>query len=187
MMGGFGSDTYFVDNLLDVVIEEGDDIYDAWDEIFVEFTYSLVGLDKVERLNLSHAGTANIDATGNDLNNALYGSDGNNVLDGRGGADFMLGGEGNDTIYGGAGDDLLDGGAGSDVLVGGDGADALSGGDSADYLLIDGADTAIDGGAGFDSAFVQTATPVTLDMGASSIEWVQGNAGNDVFDAASQS
>ena len=233
MMGGLGSDTYFVDNLLDVVIEEGDDIYDAWDEIFVEFTYSLIGLDKVERLNLSHAGTANIDATGNDLNNALYGSDGNNVLDGRGGADFMLGGGGNDTYIvddvddyvsedadggtdtvrssattytlhddvenliltgsasiSGFGNDLanvIEGNAGSNVLVGGLGADALSGGDDADYLLIDGSDTVIDGGAGFDSAFVQTAAAVTLDMGASSIEWVQGNAGNDVFNAASQS
>ncbi|TBR28113.1 MAG: hypothetical protein EPO10_14685, partial [Reyranella sp.] len=90
----------------------------------------------------------------------------------------------------GFGNDLanvIEGNSGSNVLLGGDGADALSGGDSADYLLIDGADAAIDGGAGFDSAFVQTATPVTLDMGASSIEWVQGNAGNDVFDAASQS
>ena len=89
----------------------------------------------------------------------------------------------------GVGNDLanvIEGNSGSNVLLGGGGADALSGGEDADYLLIDGADTAMDGGAGFDSAFVQTAAPVTLDMGASSIEWVLGNAGNDTFDAASQ-
>jgi Ca2+-binding RTX toxin-like protein len=97
MMGGLGGDTYYVDNPLDVVIEEDDDLSEGWDEIFVEFTYSLVGLGRVEYLNLSRAGRANIDATGNDLKNALYGSDGNNVLDGRAGADFMMGLKGNDT------------------------------------------------------------------------------------------
>jgi Ca2+-binding RTX toxin-like protein len=105
---------------------------------------------------------------------------------GNGSANRLLGNDGDDSLYGDAGDDLLEGGAGSDVLAGGLGADALSAGGDADYLLIDGADTAIDGGAGFDSVFVQTAAPVTLDMGAASIEWVQGSAGNDTFDAASQ-
>ena len=109
--------------------------------------------------------------------------------------DFFLGANVENLILTGSasisgyGNDLanvIEGNAGSNVLVGGLGSDALSGGGDADYLLVDGADTAIDGGAGFDSAFVQTAAPVTLDMGASSIEWVQGNAGNDVFNAASQ-
>ncbi|MEK7688078.1 MAG: M10 family metallopeptidase C-terminal domain-containing protein, partial [Pseudomonadota bacterium] len=89
----------------------------------------------------------------------------------------------------GFGNDLanvLDGNSGSNVLFGGDGADSLSGGDSADYLLIDAADTGIAGGAGFDSAFVQTGAAVTLDMGTASIEWVQGNAGGDTFNASSQ-
>ncbi len=110
--------------------------------------------------------------------------------------DFFLGANVENLILTGSasisgfGNDLanvIEGNTGSNVLVGGLGADALSGGDDADYLLIDGSDTVIDGGAGFDSAFVQTAAAVTLDMGASSIEWVQGNAGNDVFNAASQS
>jgi Ca2+-binding RTX toxin-like protein len=90
----------------------------------------------------------------------------------------------------GFGNDLanvLEGNSGGNVLFGGDGADELYGGDGADYLLIDAADMGVSGDAGFDSAFVQTAAPVTLDMGASSIEWVQGHAGNDIFDAASQS
>ena len=109
--------------------------------------------------NLILTGSASINGFGNDLANVIEGNSGSNVLLGGGGAD---------------------------TLSGGGGADTLSGGGGADYLLIDGADTGVSGGAGFDSAFVQTAAPVTLDMGASSIEWVQGNAGNDVFDAASQ-
>jgi Ca2+-binding RTX toxin-like protein len=109
--------------------------------------------------------------------------------------DFFLGANFENLILTGSasingfGNDLanvIEGNTGSNVLLGGDGADTLSGGGNADYLLIDGSDTAIDGGAGFDSVFVQTAAPVTLDMGASSVEWVLGNAGNDTFNAASQ-
>ena len=46
--------------------------------------------------NLTLAGAANIDATGNDLNNTILGGAGDNRLDGQGGADAMHGGLGND-------------------------------------------------------------------------------------------
>jgi serralysin len=171
-MAGFGGDdTYYVDDLDDEVVEQAGE---GTDTVHTSVDYTLTA--NVENLIL--VGVDAIKGTGNGLDNVLTG----NEL-----ANELLGLAGNDTISGSGGDDLLDGGAGSDVLVGGLGADMLSGGGDADYLLIDGADTAIDGGAGFDSAFVQTAAPVTLDMGASSIEWVQGNAGNDVFAAAGQS
>ena len=42
-------------------------------------------------------GSANINATGNALNNALYGNTGMNVLNGAAGADTMRGRGGNDT------------------------------------------------------------------------------------------
>jgi len=170
MAGLGGDDTYYVDNMDDQVVEQAGE---GTDTVHTSVDYTLTA--NVENLIL--VGVDAIKGTGNGLDNVLIG----NEL-----ANELLGLAGNDTISGGASDDLLDGGAGSDVLVGGLGADALSGGGDADYLLIDGADTVIDGGAGFDSAFVQTAAPVTLDMGASSIEWVQGHAGNDVFDAAGQ-
>ena len=112
---------------------------------------------------------------------------GGNVLTGGSGNDFLGAGNGGDTLNGGGGIDNLTGGAGSDVLIGGLGADSLSGGGNADYLLIDAADTSINGGAGFDSAFVQTSTAVTLNMGTASIEWAQGNDGGDTFNAATQS
>ena len=120
-------------------------------------------------------------------NDSVTGTDLANLILTNGGDDSISAAGGNDTLDGGAGVDVLAGGAGSDVLIGGLGADSLSGGDDADYLLIDATDTAIDGGAGFDSVFVQTAAAVTLNMGTASIEWVQGNAGADTFNAASQS
>ena len=81
------------------------------------------------------------------------------------------------TITGNAGDNTLDGGAGADSLAGGSGDDTL---------LIDSLDVGIDGGAGFDSVFVQTSASATLNMGMASVEWAQGNAGADIFNAASQ-
>ena len=93
---------------------------------------------------------------------------------------------GGNVLTGGSGNDFLGAGNGGDMLIGGLGADSLSGGASADYLLIDAADTSIHGGGGFDSAFVQTSAAVTMNMGTASIEWVQGNAGNDIFNAATQ-
>ncbi|MDO8414883.1 MAG: calcium-binding protein [Agitococcus sp.] len=58
--------------------------------------------------NLTLAGTANINGTGNSLANTLKGNSGNNTL---------TGDEGNDTIQGGAGNDTLMGGKGNDTYL----------------------------------------------------------------------
>ncbi|GAB6139999.1 hypothetical protein JCM14076_07280 [Methylosoma difficile] len=89
LVGGKGDDTYVVDNISDTVTEltaEGTDSVSS----SVSFTLS----DNVENLTLT--GSADINATGNSLNNALVGNDGSNVLDGGLGADSMAGGLGND-------------------------------------------------------------------------------------------
>ncbi|WP_459992381.1 calcium-binding protein, partial [Methylosoma difficile] len=92
MAGGLGNDSYVVDDLGDTVTEtstlatEIDSVSSA-----VSFTLD----DNVENLTLT--GTANINATGNSLNNTLVGNDGNNILDGGAGADNMAGGLGNDS------------------------------------------------------------------------------------------
>ncbi len=90
MAGGLGNDTYSVDTVGDVVIDAdnaGTDTVRSW------ISYTLGS--NLENLTL--VGSANINATGNALNNALTGNGGNNVLNGGAGADTMAGGLGNDT------------------------------------------------------------------------------------------
>lgn len=91
LRGGAGDDIYIVDHTADVVTEtsaaDGNDL--------VLSTVSFTTSAYVERLTL--LGTANLNATGNTLDNTLVGNDGANALDGRQGADTMVGGLGNDT------------------------------------------------------------------------------------------
>ncbi|WP_339495738.1 calcium-binding protein, partial [Pseudomonas sp. RA_105y_Pfl2_P56] len=59
--------------------------------------------------NVLLTGTANLNGTGNELNNRMTGNDGNNTLDGGLGADTMIGGLGNDTyIVDNAGDTVIE-------------------------------------------------------------------------------
>jgi Ca2+-binding RTX toxin-like protein len=90
MAGGLGNDTYIVDNIGDVVVEAANA---GIDSVNSSVTYGLSS--NVENLTLT--GTADSNATGNELNNTLTGNSGNNVLDGGVGADSMAGGLGNDT------------------------------------------------------------------------------------------
>ena len=90
MAGLGGNDTYFVDDILDLVFENTNG---GTDTVQVGFSYTL-GVN-VEKLLLT--GAANIDGTGNTLANTLTGNSGDNTLDGGSGADKMYGGLGNDT------------------------------------------------------------------------------------------
>ncbi|MBV5310594.1 MAG: hypothetical protein JZU59_14545, partial [Chromatium okenii] len=90
MIGGAGADTYIVDDSGDQTSENDDGLGDS---VEASVTYKLDA--NVENLKLT--GTANINGTGNTLDNELVGNSGNNLLDG---------GEGVDTMSGGAGDDI---------------------------------------------------------------------------------
>lgn len=59
---------------------------------------------------------ANVNVTGNALDNVIIGNSGNNTLSGGVGADILIGGAGNDILVGGAGADTLIGGAGKDTF-----------------------------------------------------------------------
>ncbi|ENW06593.1 beta strand repeat-containing protein [Acinetobacter beijerinckii] len=101
MIGGLGDDTYIIDHIGDVVIEQ---LNEGTDRVFSSVNHVLGS--NFENLILS--GTADINGTGNDVANSLLGNVGANVLDG---------GLGNDSLDGGAGADTLIGGLGNDTYL----------------------------------------------------------------------
>jgi hypothetical protein len=92
MAGGLGNDVYFVDNLGDVISESVDE---GTDTVQSNVNWTLGANFE----NLLLTGSANLNGTGNELDNSLTGNDGNNILNGGMGADVMTGGAGNDTYY----------------------------------------------------------------------------------------
>ena len=101
MSGGFGNDTYIIDNIADVIEEvEGQ----GTDTVKSSINYVLGST--LEHLTLT--GTDEISGTGNSKNNRLIGNTANNIL---------LAGDGNDTLDGGGGIDTLVGGNGDDVYL----------------------------------------------------------------------
>lgn len=118
MRGGLGNDTYIVDNVSDVVIEEST-LASEIDTVRASVSYTLSA--NVENLVLT--GNANLNGVGNELDNVITGNAGSNTLVGGAGNDSLYGGAGNDRLEGGEGNDLLDGGAGIDTLIGGQGDD----------------------------------------------------------------
>jgi pimeloyl-ACP methyl ester carboxylesterase len=88
-IGGAGNDSYTVNSAGDIVIEStGEGV----DTVLTSISYSLSA--NVE--NLTFIGTANINGTGNALNNTILGNVGNNILDGGAGSDRLEGFAGND-------------------------------------------------------------------------------------------
>jgi Ca2+-binding RTX toxin-like protein len=103
LSGGPGNDSYVFDNPGDVAIENPWEGVDA----ITSSSVSIILSANVENLTLT--GSASIDGTGNDVDNALIGNAGNNTL---------LGGAGNDTLSGGGGGvDSLVGGLGNDTYT----------------------------------------------------------------------
>jgi trimeric autotransporter adhesin len=106
LTGGAGNDTYVVDSLGDRIVETGLTSATGQDAVLASLTYSLATLGSIEDLILT--GSANINATGNGLNNRLTGNSGDNVLNGGAGDDILDGGEGNDTYVIDAGDTIFE-------------------------------------------------------------------------------
>lgn len=102
LYGGKGNDKYIIDNV-NAVVEELED--EGNDTVIASIDYTLT--DNVE--NLEMAGTANLKAKGNDLNNIIKGNTGDNTFEG---------GKGNDTIYGNIGNDTY-------IFNRGDGVDTI--------------------------------------------------------------
>ncbi|MGL4635684.1 MAG: calcium-binding protein [Beijerinckiaceae bacterium] len=145
-------------------------------------------------------------------NNTLAGGAGDDTFTVLAATDFPyeLLGEGNDTVqtaltfyeltanienliftgvggFNGRGNEInnvITSGSGADILTGGAGNDTLNAGGGNDYLFIDSKDTGINGGTGFDAAFVQDNVGANLNLGTAGIEWAMGWIGNDTLDAS---
>jgi serralysin len=117
MLGGFGNDTYVVDNQGDRVQESagaGTDLVQS------SVGYRLAA--NVENLTLVGTGWV---GTGNGVANVLLGNAAGNALNGGLGADQLLGGGGPDQLIGGFGNDRLTGRLGADRIAGGPGGDVF--------------------------------------------------------------
>jgi VCBS repeat-containing protein len=113
MNGGAGNDTYIVNAAADVVNEVGGE---GTDLVLASASYTLSSISEIENLTLT--GTANINATGNQLANVLTGNSGNNALNGGLGADTMIGGLGDDTyVVDNLGDKVIEAAAEGNDLI----------------------------------------------------------------------
>lgn len=134
MQGGAGNDTYYIDNVMDKVVEAV--AGGTADGVYSSVSYAL----GVQVENLTLTGVSGIGAAGNDLANILTGNAGNNRLVGYLGADTLIGGAGKDTLIGGAGNDIFKFNAVADSAVGINHdtiTDFLRGADKIDLSAID--------------------------------------------------
>jgi Ca2+-binding RTX toxin-like protein len=164
MVGGIGSDLYYIDNVGDLIVENS---YEGKEQVNSSIGYSLGnGLE-----NLTLQGTANLNGTGNSLNNKIIGNSGINALCGKVGNDTLIGADGNDVYIIDADVDL-----GLDIIT--EAAVTTGGIDTIDLRT-----SAIAIKLDLTALITQTiATGVQLAaIGAQGIEYVYGGSGNDTI------
>lgn len=206
LIGGAGNDTYVL-NRTDIVREQ---LNGGIDTISSSISYSLVDTDGGGKLggnveNLTLTGIANLNGTGNALNNVIKGNAGNNVMNGGAGIDTVsyaaatkavtvslaltsaqsTGGAGSDKITnfenltGSAFADILSGNTGNNRIDGGLGNDRLTGGLGKDTLIgSDGSDRIV-GGLGNDRLTGGLGKDTLI--GSEGKDRLTGGGGTDVF------
>jgi Ca2+-binding RTX toxin-like protein len=186
-MGGLGNDCYIVDQVTDLVDENGGG---GTDIVQSSVTFSLVntGYLKGSIENLTLIGTAGINGTGNALANVIVGNGGSNLLAGLGGADSLDGGAGIDTATYAA---SSAGVSVSLIMHAGSGGDAqgdklfnienLIGSNFNDTLEGDGGANTLTGMNGIDTVSYEHASgAVTVNLATTSAQST-GGAGNDTL------
>lgn len=190
MGGGAGDDTYYVDNIDDRTYEEEGQ---GTDRVISSISHVLD--DYVEDLQLS--GTADNEATGNELANKLTGNSGANILIGREGDDRLAGGLGADQMLGGEGDDFYEVENAADLIgeFTGEGMDTVETsvtytlGSEVENLILTGL-AAIDGmGNELNNLLQGNAADNTLTGGAGNdslngmkgVDTLTGGLGNDTY------
>jgi Ca2+-binding RTX toxin-like protein len=174
MIGGAGNDIYVVDSTSDLVMEnpnEGNDI------VYASVDYTIGG--NIESVVLIE-GAGNINAAGNNADNALVGNFGNNTLDGKSGDDTMIGGAGNDIYYVDSTSDLVieNPNEGNDIVYAS--VDYTIGANIESVVLIEGAGNINAAGSNTDNALIGNSSDNTLD-GKGGNDTMIGGAGNDIY------
>ena len=181
MMGGAGNDVYIVDNTSDVIIENEDEGADS-----VQSSVSYTLSTHVENMTL--IGSANIDGTGNNLDNTLIGNTGVNILSGGAGNDLLNGGTNADTMMGGTGDDIYVVDNAGDVLIelADEGVDTVQSGitwtlgDHFENLVLTGVSSIHATGNALENTLTGNTGYNTLDGGLGADTMI-GGAGNDTY------
>lgn len=174
LIGGSGDDTFYAENSDTIMGGNGRDILYQVNDFAMTID---LGTTSIEYMQGGFNG---------DTINAATQTVGVEVYSG-GGDDAITGSGFNDFLFSGVGDDTVNGGGGDDVILGDSGADSLSGEAGNDSIYVDAMDTLFNGGAGFDALYIGGDTGLTVDMGATSFEWLRGSTvGGDTVDASSQ-
>lgn len=172
MEGGAGSDTYVVDNAGDRIIETAGG---GIDTVIASVFHKLA--DHVENLVLT--GSADLNGTGNALDNHLTGNAGNNLLDGGLGRDTLSGGLGDDTYIIDNLDDLV-------IEYADSGHDTVRSsvshvlGDHVEDLVLTGTAAIAGTGNGLDNRITGNAGNNRLDGGKGN-DLLDGGAGSDTL------
>jgi len=180
MVGGLGDDTYYVENVADVVTELAGQ---GFDRVNTTVDYVLASGQSIDQL--AAVGTAGRRLTGNEIANTLIGNVGVDLLDGGAGNDTLDGRGGADNMVGGLGDDLFYVDNASDVVFefASEGTDrvysstnyTLSAGQSIESLIaLGGVGLQLTGNELDNSLF-----------GTLSVDTLNGGAGNDFLDGRS--
>jgi Ca2+-binding RTX toxin-like protein len=174
MVGGLGNDTFVVDSVADVVIEN---VAEGTDTVQTTLNNYTLGAN-VE--NLTFTGAGDFSGTGNDLANTITGGAGNDALDGGFGIDRLVGGAGDDTYrVDNSGDVIVEAaGAGIDTVLATAGAYTLSA--NVDNLIFAGTGSFNGTGNALANAIVGGAGSDTLSGGAGD-DTITGGAGNDTM------
>jgi Ca2+-binding RTX toxin-like protein len=165
MIGGTGNDTYLVDNLGDVIVEQAGQ---GSDYAYV----SISGYTASENVEVVVVmGTVGETVTGRDGDSVLWGSSGADTLTGQSGNDIIFGGAGADTMIGGSGSDLyfVDNLGDHTVENAGEGTDSV-------YVLVNGYTL----GDNVEVGVIESATGITLS-GSAGDNYIWGNIGDDTI------
>lgn len=158
LLGGRGDDVYVLDDSETKVRDE-----DGLDTILLSIADVLPSGIEVGVLQ----GSADLRASGNQLDNLLIGNPGDNSVRGGDGSDTLRGGGGADSLFGGQGKDILRGGSGADVLDGCSGGDILDGGLGNDTYILEAEENTIVDRGGNDIVYFRAggALPPSIEAG----------------------